>query len=151
MKASGKRYKFRKYEFWASCGMIAILDTEAAGGDQRSVEDATKWVRPAEFLENAMAARSLIRDPWEGRRMLEAAQQCVKEAVQQGDIYDPTKFRQMLDESRPVIVSTVGLAIPQRTACERYIEQFRKLRQNKKATVEDVFVNGYRKYLEVDA
>jgi hypothetical protein len=144
MAKSGRHYTFRNYEFWAADGMIAILDTDKAGSSQLSVEEATKWVRPKEFLENAMAARVLLDEtnPAEGRKLLEDAHACFKEAIRQGDISNPKILHQRLEEARPIRVSTAGLFIPQRSPQQRYIDRLRKLEGKKVEDIGKVLTEG---------
>lgn len=138
----GKHYKFRNYEFWAVNGMIAILDLDKAGSTEESVAQAIKWLRPGEFMKNAIGARIMLEltDPWEGRRMLEAAQACVKEALSQGNIFDQKALEQMIQERKPTQVSTVNLDLPTK------IKNLSKkgIQPN---DVKDVLIDGIDKYL----
>lgn len=143
----GKHYRFQNYEFWACDGMIAILDLEKAGSTEESVAAATKWLRPGEFLKNAIGARMMLdlTDPWEGRRMLEAAQACVKEAIKQGNIFDPKSFEQMVEDRRKVQVSTVNLNMPRRPTRQQIANLRYKYLQPDK--VKDVLIEGIDKHL----
>lgn len=133
-----KRYTFRQFEFWAHYGKIALLDTEQVTGDKLE-GDCIIWLSPKDFLERAMAYRALMIEKYngEGRRFLEMAKECAKEAYEQGDISDPEILRRKQEELRPVKVfipsqETLGsrLFIPGYDPVkEKYIRQLRKYRE----------------------
>jgi hypothetical protein len=160
MTKSGKRYKFRNYEFWAADGVIAILDTSKAGSSRESVENATKYVFISDFIKNVIAAYGIHSaiDRREAKKMLEDAMECVKEANKKGDISNPKILQQKLEDSRPVKLSMANYG-PSRifpSASPRplfesnllgpsgkaFMRKIYELRASNSANVDDIFLNG---------
>lgn len=145
-----KRYRFRQFEFWAHYGKIALLDTERVSDELNEV-DAIIWLSPKEFMERAMAARALMIERYkgEGRKLLDDALACAKEAEAQGDISDPKILQQKFEEFRPVKVffpSQPRLIVPGRTT--KIIEKLRELRAKSRLSAEEVLRSGIPKEQE---
>lgn len=104
---SGKRYKFKNYEFWAEDGTIAILDLNQAGSTEESVKSATKHVPLGEFVRNAAAAASLqsVFDRHQARKLLNDALECIAEAKKQGDMSDPKVLADKIQSRRKIQIS----------------------------------------------
>ncbi|MEM3062159.1 MAG: hypothetical protein QW303_01245 [Nitrososphaerota archaeon] len=150
MTRSGKRYKFKELEFWAADGMVAVLDTKKAGGDQLSVENATVWLTPKDFLRRALGAFVLHRhfSVTEARRLLDDAQTCAKEAYVQGNPLDEKVFRQKMEDARKIQISTTGIIVPfaqprRDPLYESYVRELKQLERRNDKTAEEVLLKGY--------
>lgn len=134
-----KKYQFRNFLFWAHYGKIALLDTEKVDSSMPE-QDSIVWLSPKEFLERAMAVRALITEKYsgEGRRFIEDALACVKEAKEQGDISNPKILAEKMRILRPVKIFIPGA---QTTAKSNIIDKLRKLRQSN-ADYKTVFIEG---------
>ena len=87
----GKVYKYKKLEYWAQGGTICIEDT--------GVEDETRFrtVTVKEFLRRALTLKVLVLkskydyvdERLTDEKFVEEAAKCIREAMNQGDPFDP--------------------------------------------------------------
>ena len=143
-----KRYRFRQFEFWAHYGKVALLDTERVSDELNEV-DAVIWLSPKEFLERALAARALMIERYkgEGRKFLDDAKECAKEAKEQGDISDPNILQKKFEEYRPVkvFIPSKQSIIYHGMSHNPVIEKLRRLRATTTASPEDILRSGIPK------
>lgn len=110
----GTRFRFRKLTFFASCGMVRIIDD--SNGDDKYVSPMEMRLRARAFAADAERMRQTgwkYRD--EIREHLVAAKeamQAVKEAEEQGCPLDPRVAREQAHLRRKVQVAMGGHAVP---------------------------------------
>ena len=104
MPEEGKHYRFQKYEFWASNGMISLVDTEMAA-DSNNDEQFHWRIPPGEFIKRALAC--VMADPEtyasesrQFRRLLEEAKDACKLAKAQGDPTDDSVLDHVIKHRR---------------------------------------------------
>lgn len=148
----GKRYKFRNFEFWAHFGKIALLDTENIDPNLPEM-DSVKFLSPKEFLQRAMAVHALIADTHraEGKKLLDDALECVKEAKRQGDISDYKVYLDKVEKyGRPKTIYIPGPRTYSESDAD-FINRLRKLRkvsEEKNITTRDILIGGFSQYVE---
>lgn len=110
----GTRYRFRKLTFFASCGMVRIIDD--SNGDDKYVSPMDMRLRAKAFAEEVGSMREHgghYND--EQRELLRAARDAVtaaQEAERQGCPLDPRVAREQAELRRKVQVAVGGTAPP---------------------------------------
>lgn len=143
-----KRYKFRNYEFWASYGKVAILDTENYDPKYNDIDNA-RYISPGELIKRAMAIRVLLDDinPEEGRKLLEDAVECAKEAAAQGDISNMDILRKKAEDLKPTFIWIPSNIRLRQEGIFDQLRRLKKISEEKKIDPKNVFAEGYNKYL----
>ncbi len=107
-----KVYRYREQEFFAERGIIRVMDGRG-NGDYATVTVRDFLVRAASF--NAANTRHHIPDLAERRRytrMISDMITCAKEAMTQGDPFDPKNFGQLAKKNAHVSMATITQAVP---------------------------------------
>lgn len=110
----GTRFKFRKLTFFASCGMVRIIDD--SNGDDKYESPMAMRLRARAFAEEAESMRTHGGHKNDERReLLRAARDAmsaVQEAEAQGCPLDPRVAREQYELRRKVQVAMGGHAVP---------------------------------------
>jgi hypothetical protein len=141
----GTRYKWRNFEFWAHCGKVALLDTDNIDPNLPEI-DSVKFLSPRDFLARACGVYAIIADTHrkEGKKLLEQALECVKEAKNQGDISDPKVYQDKAERyGKPM-----QLWIPEHIRQESFMDKLRRLRKISGVDYKVIMKEGYERYLE---